>query len=50
MLEHPEITRALLTGYPTWMEPEEEDYDQDAYEAYCDMCFEEERDRRLFCE
>ena len=50
MLEHPEIRRIEETGYPSWMEPDEEDYDQDAYEAYCDRCYEEDRDRRLFGE
>lgn len=49
-LEHPEITRCLRTGYPSWMNPEEEEYDQDAYEAYCDRCYEEQRDRELFGE
>ena len=47
-LEHPEITRCLRTGYPSWMNPEEEEYDQDAYEEYCDRCYEENRDRMLF--
>ena len=46
VLEHPEITCALRTGYPSWMQ--EDDNDQDACEAYCDSCYEEERDRRLF--
>jgi hypothetical protein len=30
------------------MNPKEDDYDQDAYEAYCDRCYEESRDRELF--
>ena len=38
----------MTTGYPSWMNPEEEEYDQDAYEAYLDRCYEEARDRRLF--
>lgn len=49
-LEHPEITRIRSTGYPSWMNPEEEEYDQDAYEAYCDALFEERRERELFGE
>ena len=49
-LEHPEITRCLNTGYPSWMNPKEEEYDQDAYEAYLDRCYEESRDRALFGE
>ena len=44
-LEHPAITRCLRTGYPN---PQGDDYDQDAYEAYCDRCYEESRDRELF--
>lgn len=47
MLEHYEIGWALRTGYPSWMN-HEEDYDQDAYEAYCDSLYEENRDRELF--
>ena len=47
-LEHPEITRCIRTGYPSWMNPEEEEYDQDAYEAYCDSLYEQQRDRELF--
>lgn len=47
-LEHPEITRCLRTGSPLWMEPDEEEYDQDAYEAYCDALYEERRERDLF--
>ena len=47
-LEHPEITRCLRTGYPSWMEPDEEEYDQDAYEAYLDALHEERRERDLF--
>ena len=31
-LEHPDITCALRTGYPSWMQQrdQEEDYDEDA--------------------
>ena len=43
-LEHPEITRCLRTGYPSWMqEREEPEYDEDAL-------YEESRDRELFGE
>ena len=47
-LEHPEVTMALRTGYPSRMEPDEDDYDQYAYEAYCDAIYEESRERELF--
>lgn len=47
-LEHPEITRCLRTGYPSRMNPEEEDFDQGAYEAYCDHIYEEQREKMLF--
>ena len=47
ILEHPDITRTLRTGYP-WADPEEEEYDQEAYEAYCDHCYEERREAELF--
>ena len=30
------------------MNPKEDDFDQDAYEEYCDRCYEEQRDRELF--
>ena len=32
VLEHPEITCALRTGYPSWMQEgcQEEEYDEDA--------------------
>lgn len=43
-LEHPEISRVLRTGYPSWMNPKEDDFDQDAYEAYCDHCYEEQKE------
>lgn len=48
MLEHYEIGLAIRTGYPSWMNREDDDYDQDAYEAYCDSLYEENRDRELF--
>ena len=47
-LQHPEIEWIERTGYPSWMQEEDEDRDQDAYEAYCDRCYEEYRDRKLF--
>lgn len=50
ILEHPDITRTLRTGYPDWMDPKEEEYDQDAYEVYCDQCYEEHKEARLFGE
>lgn len=46
-LEHPEITCAMRTGYPSWMQ-EDDDFDQDAYDAYCDALYEERRERELF--
>lgn len=49
-LEHPEITRCLRTGYPSWMEPDEEEYNQEAYESYCDALYDQQRDRELFGE
>lgn len=49
-LQHPEITWIERTGYPSWMNPEEENFNQDAYEAYCDALCEERKDRELFGE
>lgn len=46
-LEHPDITRTLRNGFP-WTDPEEEEFDQDAYEAYCDRCYEEQKEALLF--
>ena len=44
VLEHPEITWALRTGYPSWMqERDEPEYDEDAL-------YEERRDAELFKE
>ena len=43
-LEHPEITCALRTGYPSWMQENEE------YEVDEDALYEERRDRELFGE
>lgn len=50
VLEHPDITRTLRMGYPARMNPEEEEYDQDAYEAYCDRCYEEQKEALIFGE
>ena len=50
-LEHPEITMALRTGYPSWMQEREEDdeyTEEDAYDDYCDQCYDEQRDRERF--
>ncbi len=47
-MELPEISNALRTGHPSRMDKDEEDFDQDAYDAYCDRCYEEARERRLF--
>ena len=39
LIEHPEITSALRTGYPSWMQEEDEpEYDEDAL-------YEERRDK-----
>ena len=41
-LEHPEITWALRTGYPSWMQEndldvdDDEEYDDDDSEDYCE--------------
>jgi hypothetical protein len=50
IIEHPEITCCLRTGYPSWMQ-EDDDLDeewteQDAYDEYCDRCYEERRDAK----
>lgn len=52
-LEHPEITCALRTGFPSWMqktddEDDEDSFEEDDYGAYCDHLYEEYRDRSLF--
>jgi hypothetical protein len=44
LLEHPEISCALRTGYPSWMQERddgEEEFDEDA-------AYEERRHRELF--
>lgn len=50
MLEHYEIGWCHRTGYPSWMNQEEDDFDQDAYDAYCDALYEESREREIFGE
>ena len=41
MIEDPEIGHIQRTGYPSWMQEEAEDFDEDA-------AFEERRERELF--
>ena len=58
MLEHPEIAWIERTGYPSWMQEEdevlndeddEEDYDSEFWgDEYEDDLYEEARDRRAF--
>ncbi len=56
MFEHPEITWAERTGYPSWMQEEEtedeepeEDYERDFWgDEYEDRCYEERREAELF--
>lgn len=43
MLEHPEIGWIERTGYPSWMQEEPEDYDEDSL-------YDEEREAALFGE
>ena len=44
--DHPEIACIERTGYPSWMQETDEDYDR---EFWGDDCFyEEQRDRELF--
>jgi hypothetical protein len=40
-LEHPEVSWALRTGYPSWMQENDEDEDEDAL-------YEERREAELF--
>lgn len=49
-LEHPEITCALRTGYPSWIQEDygEDDGDDEAFEAYCDYLHEVQREQKLF--
>lgn len=50
--DHPEVGWIERTGYPSWMQDEDDDEfyedDQDDYEAICDYIFEESRERELF--
>lgn len=48
MLEHPEITWALRTGYPSWMQPGQEDRDDEEPDE--DAAYEERREREIFCD
>ena len=56
MIEHPDITRALRTGYPSLEEDEvlndeddEYDYDSEFWGDECeDRAYEEARERELF--
>ena len=43
-LQHPEIDWIERTGYPSWMQ---EDDEPDDYDDYEDRCYEEYRDRKL---
>lgn len=55
-LEHPEVSCAIRTGYPSWMqedevlndEDDEDSYDDDEGDDYCDYLYEERRDRERF--
>ena len=55
-LEHPEVTCAIRTGYPSWMQEDEvlNDEDDEDYESefwgdeFEDRAFEESRERDLF--
>ena len=55
-LEHPEVTCAIRTGYPSWMQEDEvlndeddEDYESEIWgDEFEDRAFEESRERELF--
>jgi hypothetical protein len=59
-LEHPDVSCAIRTGYPSWMQEDEvlNDEDGENYESefwgddesddYCDYLYEERRDRERF--
>lgn len=49
-IQHPEITCAERTGYPSWMQEHDMDPETyaDEYDAYCDRCYQEHVDRTLF--
>lgn len=60
MLEHPEIAWIERTGYPSWMQEEdevlndeddEEDYESEAWgDEFEDRAYEESREREFFGE
>lgn len=58
MIEHPDITHALRTGYPSWMQEDEvlndeddEDYESEFWGDECeDRAYEEGRERDLYGE
>ena len=57
MIEHPAITRALRTGYPSWEEDEvlndedDEDIDSEIWgDEFEDRAYEERRERDLYGE
>lgn len=55
-LEHPEVTCAIRTGYPSWMQEDEvlndeddEDYESEIWgDEFEDRAYEESRERELF--
>ena len=42
-IDHPDVECTLRTGYPSWMLLDEDDFDQDAGEAFGDEVYEERR-------
>lgn len=44
-LEHPEITCALMTGYPSWMQEDDDILDDENYE---DSLYDERREDEMF--
>lgn len=55
-LEHPEVTCAIRTGYPSWMQEDEvlndeddEDYESEIWgDEFEDRAYDESRERDLF--
>ena len=55
-LEHPEVTWAIRTGYPSWMQEDDvlndEDDEEEEHEIWGDECeddlYDESRERELF--
>lgn len=47
-MNHPEIDWIERTGYPSWMQ--EDDNDQDAYESYCETLYEQQKEKERFGE